>query len=98
MKILSLVEHCKELPGQEQIESRENYCVKVTKVVKFGFFVEFFPGKEILCHISVLNHPHPDVQEGSLQLTKEEYGKIQDLAQEMFGAEFKSDRAPLAVN
>jgi polyribonucleotide nucleotidyltransferase len=39
-----------------EAEIGKNYSGRITSVVQFGVFVELFPGKEGLCHISELSH------------------------------------------
>ena len=51
-----------------EIEVGEVYTVKVTRLMKFGAFVEVLPGKEGLCHIS--------------QLAKRRVEKVEDVVQE----------------
>ncbi|OGN56220.1 MAG: polyribonucleotide nucleotidyltransferase [Chlamydiae bacterium RIFCSPHIGHO2_12_FULL_44_59] len=38
-----------------EAEMGRTYCGKITSIVQFGFFVEIFPGKEGLCHISEIS-------------------------------------------
>lgn len=39
-----------------EAEIGKTYHGKITSLVQFGFFVEIFPGKEGLCHISEISH------------------------------------------
>ena len=48
-----------------EVEVGEVYTGRVTRLMKFGAFVEVLPGKEGLCHISQLaNHRVEKVEDG----------------------------------
>ncbi len=62
-----------------EVEPGEVYTGKVTRVERYGAFVEVLPGKEGLLHISHLDHHHVDKTEDVVNLGDEVDVKVLDI-------------------
>jgi len=63
----------------KEVEPGEVYTGKVTRVERYGAFVEVLPGKEGLLHISHLDHHHVDKTEDVVTLGDEIDVKVLDI-------------------
>jgi len=63
----------------KEVEPGEIYTGKVTRVERYGAFVELLPGKEGLLHISHLDHDHVDKTEDIVNLGDEVEVKVLDI-------------------